>query len=69
MGAINLVCNTKDAATRVTSQMKRLARAIYSNPPTYGARIAAEIVNDKEMFAEWKVRLCLLQRENVCVLV
>ena len=38
------------------SQLKRLARALYSNPPTSGARIAAEIVNDPELFAQWKVR-------------
>ena len=36
-------------------QLKRIARAMYSNPPTYGARIAAEVVNDPELFAEWKV--------------
>ena len=31
-------------------------RTVYiSNPPTYGARIAAEVVNDPELFAEWKV--------------
>eukprot|EP00955_Chlamydomonas_euryale_P082013 363662-Chlamydomonas_euryale.AAC.13 len=56
VGAINLVCSTADAAGRVMSQMKRLARALYSNPPTYGAKIAATIVNDKELFSEWKVR-------------
>ncbi|KAG1658732.1 hypothetical protein FOA52_002747 [Chlamydomonas sp. UWO 241] len=54
VGAINLVCNSADAATRVLSQMKRIARAMYSNPPTYGAKIAATIVNDPELFAEWK---------------
>lgn len=36
------------------SQLKRMARSIYSNPPTYGARIAAEVVNDPSMFEEWK---------------
>ncbi|PNH03412.1 Aspartate aminotransferase, chloroplastic [Tetrabaena socialis] len=44
----------KKAATRCLSQLKRLARALYSNPPTHGARIAAEVVNDKELFEEWK---------------
>ena len=28
-----------------------LARALYANPPTHGARIAAEVVNDPELFA------------------
>jgi aspartate aminotransferase len=41
-------------AKRVLSQLKRLARAIWSNPPTHGARIAAEVVGDPAMFEEWK---------------
>ncbi len=41
-------------ATRVLSQLKRIARAMWSNPPTHGARIAAEVVGDAGMFEEWK---------------
>ena len=36
-------------------QLKRIARALYSNPPTCGARIVAEVINDPALFAEWKV--------------
>lgn len=36
------------------SQLKRLARALWSNPPTHGARIAAEVVGDPAMFEQWK---------------
>lgn len=43
VGALNVILNDKGAATRVLSQLKRLARSIYSNPPTHGARIAAEV--------------------------
>lgn len=42
------------SATRVMSQLKRLARAIYSNPPVHGARIAAEVVGQPALFDEWK---------------
>jgi aspartate aminotransferase len=38
----------------VLSQLKRLARALWSNPPTHGARIAAEVVGDPAMFEQWK---------------
>jgi hypothetical protein len=38
----------------VLSQLKRIARALWSNPPTHGARIAAEVVGDAAMFEEWK---------------
>ncbi|KAL9230290.1 hypothetical protein vseg_005663 [Gypsophila vaccaria] len=54
IGAINVVCSSSDAATRVKSQLKRLARAMYSNPPIHGARIVANVVGDSEMFGEWK---------------
>ena len=42
---------------RVLSQLKRVARAIYSNPPIHGARIVAEVVNNEEMFGEWKAEM------------
>ncbi|GIL86322.1 hypothetical protein Vretimale_13705 [Volvox reticuliferus] len=54
VGALVMVLKDKETATRCLSQLKRLARALYSNPPTHGARIAAEVVNDSELFEEWK---------------
>lgn len=54
VGAINAILNDAESAKKVGSQMKRLARAIYSNPPVHGARIVAEAVNDPEMFKLWK---------------
>jgi aspartate/tyrosine/aromatic aminotransferase len=33
--------------------MKRLIRGLLSNPPAYGARIAARILTNPELFAEW----------------
>ncbi|KAG2500524.1 hypothetical protein HYH03_001301 [Edaphochlamys debaryana] len=57
VGAMSIVTSDKDAATRCLSQLKRLARPLYSNPPTHGARIAAEIVNDQELFTEWKAEM------------
>ena len=37
MGAINFVLSDAEAAKRVMSQLKRIARALYSNPPVHGA--------------------------------
>ncbi|KAG0466935.1 hypothetical protein HPP92_018515 [Vanilla planifolia] len=54
IGAINVVCSSQDAATRVKSQLKRLARPMYSNPPVHGARIVANVVGDPTLFGEWK---------------
>ncbi len=40
-GAINFVLADAGAAKRVLSQVKRIARAMYSNPPVHGAPGAA----------------------------
>lgn len=54
IGAINVLCSSADAATRVKSQLKRLARPMYSNPPIHGARVVANIVGSPALFNEWK---------------
>ncbi|KAL2480157.1 Aspartate aminotransferase [Abeliophyllum distichum] len=54
IGAINVVCASSDAAARVKSQLKRLARPMYSNPPLHGARIVSNVVGNPELFNEWK---------------
>lgn len=52
-GAYSIICADKDEAARVMSQLKIIIRPIYSNPPIHGARIAATIMNDKDLYAEW----------------
>lgn len=49
-----------DASTtisRIASQLAILQRSEISNPPLYGARIAATVLNDKALFAEWEQNL------------
>lgn len=53
VGALNFVLADAGAATRALSQAKRIARAIISNPPVHGARIAAAVVDDPKLFARW----------------
>lgn len=36
VGAINIVLSDAESAKRVMSQLKRIARALYSNPPVHG---------------------------------
>jgi aspartate aminotransferase len=57
VGAMVVVTNDKETAARVLSQLKRLARAIWSNPPVHGARIVAEVVGSEETFGEWKAEM------------
>ena len=44
VGAINAVLNDAASAKTTLSQMNRIARAMYSNPPVHGARIAATVI-------------------------
>ncbi|XP_028799113.1 aspartate aminotransferase P2, mitochondrial [Neltuma alba] len=57
IGAINLISSSPEAAARVKSQLKRLARPMYSNPPVHGARIVANVVGDPALFNEWKAEM------------
>ena len=49
VGALSIVTQTKDESTRVLSQLKRVIRTNYSNPPTHGAAIAAAVLKLAEM--------------------
>ncbi|XP_067136947.1 aspartate aminotransferase, mitochondrial [Centruroides vittatus] len=53
VGAFSMVCENKDEAQRVMSQMKIIIRPTYSNPPIHGARIAAMVLNDPDLRREW----------------
>jgi aspartate aminotransferase len=57
VGAFTYVGNDKETTTKVLSQCKRIARAIYSNPPVHGARIVAEVVGDEATFNEWRAEM------------
>merc|ERR1712012_673262 len=52
-GAFTVVCQDKEEADRVMSQIKILIRPMYSNPPIHGARIVSEILSNPELRAEW----------------
>ncbi|KAK7467029.1 Aspartate aminotransferase, cytoplasmic [Stygiomarasmius scandens] len=54
VGALHVISSSKEAAERVKSQLSVLQRSEISNPPTYGARIVNLILNDAELFEEWK---------------
>jgi len=52
-GCVSVVCASPEHAARVQSQLKIIVRAMYSNPPIHGARIAARVLNDPVLFNEW----------------
>uniref|UniRef100_UPI00398EFBAE aspartate aminotransferase, cytoplasmic n=1 Tax=Pristiophorus japonicus TaxID=55135 RepID=UPI00398EFBAE len=54
VGNLCIVAKDSDNLTRIRSQMEKVARTIWSNPPAQGARIVATTLNDPQLFAEWK---------------
>lgn len=45
VGALSIVTQSKEESARVLSQLKRVIRTNYSNPPTHGAAIVAMVLN------------------------
>jgi len=56
VGCFHTVCKP-ETSEAVRSQLKLVARPMYSNPPSYGARIVTTVINDPELFNEWKDNL------------
>jgi len=57
VGALSVVCSSKDEATRVLSQLKIVIRTNYSNPPTHGAQVVATVLNTPALRAQWETEL------------
>jgi aromatic-amino-acid transaminase len=57
VGALSVVCRSRDEAARVLSQLKTVIRANYSNPPTWGAQIVAHVLTTPALRALWEEEL------------
>ncbi len=57
VGALSIVTESKDVAARVLSQVKRVIRTNYSNPPTHGASIVGAILTSAELNGMWQEEL------------
>ena len=53
VGALSIVCADAEEAQRVMSQVKIVIRTNYSNPPTHGAQLAATVLSDADLRAQW----------------
>jgi aromatic-amino-acid transaminase len=54
VGALSVVSADKDEAARVLSQLKRVVRTNYSNPPTHGGAIVAAVLASPTLRAQWE---------------
>ncbi|MBP7914769.1 MAG: aspartate/tyrosine/aromatic aminotransferase [Vitreoscilla sp.] len=57
VGALSVVCESKDEAARVLSQLKIAIRTNYSNPPTHGAQVVASVLTTPALRAQWEQEL------------
>ena len=57
VGALSVVCKSKDEADRVLSQVKRLVRTNYSSPPTHGAQVVTTVLETPALRAMWEEEL------------
>ena len=57
VGALLVVCASREEAARVLSQLKRVIRTNYSNPPTHGAMIVATVLGTLALRAMWEEEL------------
>ncbi|KAK9441904.1 aminotransferase [Metarhizium brunneum] len=57
VGALHLLCRTSMAADKAKGHLSRFQRGQISQPPTTGARLAATILSDPELFQEWLLDL------------
>jgi len=57
VGALSLITANKDEAARVLSQIKRVVRTNYSNPPTHGGAVVAAILANPELRQMWETEL------------
>ena len=64
VGALSIVTQNTDESARVLSQIKRVIRTNYSNPPTHGATIVANILHDATLRTMWEQELAEM-RERI----
>ena len=57
VGALSVLCASKDDADRVMSQLKIVIRTNYSNPQIHGATVVATVLNTPELRAQWEEEL------------
>ncbi|MDE2416516.1 MAG: aspartate/tyrosine/aromatic aminotransferase [Burkholderiales bacterium] len=57
VGGLSVLCQDKEEAGRVLSQLKIVIRTNYSNPPTHGGAVVAAVLNNPELRALWEKEL------------
>jgi aromatic-amino-acid transaminase len=61
IGAVTVVTDSADEAARVLSQMKRVVRANYSSPASFGGSIVTTVLESPELRALWEQELASMR--------
>lgn len=64
IGALTVLSADEEEAKRVRSQIKRVIRTNYSNPPSHGGQIVASVLTDADLRARWEGELAEM-RERI----
>jgi aromatic-amino-acid transaminase len=67
VGALSVVAHSSEEGARVLSQLKRVVRTSYSNPPTHGGKVVATVLQSPELRALWESELGRM-RERIKVM-
>ena len=62
VGALSVVCENRDEAARVLSQLKIVIRTNYSNPPTHGAQVVASVLTTPALRKLWEEELAAMRQ-------
>ena len=57
VGGLTFICDDQAAAQNVLGQLKATIRRIYSNPPTTGALLVNQVLNDADLNKTWQTEL------------
>ena len=64
VGALSVITASKNESARVLSQIKRMIRSNYSNPPTHGGAVVAAVLGSPELRQMWEAELVVM-RERI----
>ena len=57
IGALHVLTSDNDSASATLSQLKIIARVLYSNPPQFGAMVAHRVMTDSNLRSLWETEL------------
>jgi aromatic-amino-acid transaminase len=61
VGALSVVASSAEEAARLLSQLKRVVRTNYSNPPMHGGKVVATVLSTPELRQLWEDELAQMR--------